>query len=197
VHAAEAAQQAMETELRKNLADLRTADANTVKRLKPLDDFADLLIKDFDDGMPTAQIKAQMAQHVKDGIDFGAYLPSFRHETWDVAVANHSASYIDPATLSRLSAAYAAQREVNTSALTLLVNIPGYVNALTDARVGASDPHEFLRAMRQVALTVGSAHGKYTEREEELERALPEEQHAETAAAKAPASAGPAASAGR
>jgi hypothetical protein len=197
VHAAEAAQQAIETELRTNLATLREADASTVKRLKPLDDFADLLIKDFDDGMPTAQIKAQIAQHVKAGIDFGVYIPTLRHEAWDVAVANQSASYIEPETLSRLSAAYAAQREVNTSALTLLVNIPGYVNALTDARVGAGDPHEFLRVMRQVALTVGSAHGKYKELEKELERALPEEQHAETAAAKAPASAGSAASSGR
>ena len=186
LHAAEAAQRAIETELRMNLAALRTDDANTVKRLKPLDDFGDLLIKDFDDGMPTAQIKAQMAQHVKEGIDFGVYIPTLRHEAWDVAVANQSASYIEPEILSRLSAAYAEQREVNTSALTLLVNIPGYVNALTDARVGASDPHEFLRSIRQAALTVASAHGRYKTLEQELERALPDDARPQ---APAPASA--------
>ena len=196
-HAAEAAQSAIETELRTNLASLRESDANTVKRLKPLDDFAGLLTKDFDDGVPTAQVKAQMAQHVKAGIDFGVYIPTLRHEAWDVAVANQSASYIEPEALSRLSAAYAAQREINMNALTVLVNIPGYVNALTDARVGASDPHEFLRVMRQAALTVGSAHEKYKELERELERALPEELHATAADVQAPARAGSAASSGR
>ena len=55
--------------------------------------------------------------------------------------------------LRRLSVAYASQRDVNPASVTVLVNIPAYVNALTDARVGASDPHEFLRSMKQAALT--------------------------------------------
>jgi len=187
-HAAEKAEQALETELRTNLAELRSSNANNAKRLKPLEELSDLLIKDFDDGVPTAQIKQQMAERVKAGIDFGVYYPSLRHEAWDVAVANQSASYMPPETLRRLSVAYAAQRDVNPANLTVLVNIPAYINALTDARVGASDPHEFLRSMRQAALTVRGANEKLMELELEIASALPDE--GVPGAASAPARAG-------
>ena len=174
-HAAEAAQRSIETELRSNLEGLRESNANNLKRVKPLEDLCDLLVKDFDDGIPTAQIKQQMADHVKAGIDFGVYIPTLRHEAWDVAVANQSASYMKPEVLRRLSVAYASQREVNPTSVTILVNIPAYVNALTDARVGASDPHEFLRSMKQAALTVRNAIGRFKQLERDLEEALPDD----------------------
>jgi hypothetical protein len=180
-HAAERAQQALEAELRTNLADLRSSNASNARRIKPLEDLTDLLIKDLDDGVPTAQIKQQMAERVKAGIDFGVYYPNLRHEAWDVAVANQSASFMEPETLRRLSVAYAAQRDVNPVNLTLLVNIPAYVNALTDARVGASDPHEFLRSMRQASLTQGSANATLMKLEQDLEQALPGEESAHAA----------------
>lgn len=186
-HAAEAAQQAIESELRINLADLRDSDAKNQVRLQPLQRLYDQLVKDFDDGLPTAQIKQQMAERVKAGIDFGVYYPMLRHEAWDVAVANQSASYMEPETLRRLSVAYAAQREVNPASLTVFVNVPAYLDALTDARVGASDPREFLRAVLQAKTTVNGAHYKFMELEKELLQALPEEGHAETAPASASA----------
>lgn len=174
-HAAESAEHAIETELRANLADLRESNAANLRRAKPLEDLVNLLIKDFDDGMPTPQIKDLIAQKVKAGVDFGLFTPTLRHEAWDVAVANQSASYIAPATLTRLSAAYAAQREVNLGALTIQFNVPAYLNALIDARVGASDPHEFLRSISQANLTMRSANQKFAELEKDLQRALPDE----------------------
>ncbi len=190
-HAAEAAQQAIETELRNNLADLRDSDTRTLQRLAPLQHLCDQLMKDFDDGLPPAQIRQQMAERVKAGIDFGIYYPTLRHEAWDVAVANQSASYMEPETLRRLSVAYAAQREVNQASLTVFVNVPAYLDALTDARVGAADPHEFLRSMLQARTTVRGAHYKFLELEKELVQALPGEarEDAPAAAASAPASA--------
>ena len=181
-HAAEAAQLAMEAELRSNLDGLRESNANNLQRVKPLEGVCDLLVKDFDDGVPTAQIKQQMTDRVKAGIDFGVYMPTLRHEAWDVAVANQSASYLKPEVLRRLSVAYAAQRDVNPVNVTLLVNIPAYINALTDARVGASDPHEFLRSMKQAALTVRNAIGRFKELERDLQQALPDDMPAGPAA---------------
>ena len=186
-HAAEVAQEAIESELRTNLADLRDCDAKNDVRRRPLQQLYEQLVKDFDDGMPTAQIKQQMAEHVKAGIDFGVYYPTLRHEAWDVAVANQSASYMEPETLRRLSVAYAAQREVNPATLTVFVNVPAYLDALTDARVGASDPHEFLRAVLQARTTVNGAHYKFIELEKELVRALPEEARGQAAPATASA----------
>jgi hypothetical protein len=172
-HAAEAAQRAVETELRNNLDELRADDARNLARLGPLKKLNEELIKDFDDGVPAAQIKQKMVDRVKAGIDFGLFYPSLQHEAWDVAVANQSASYMEPETLRRLSAAYASQREVNQASLTVFVNVPAYLDALTDARVGNADPREFLRSMRQAQMTVQGAHSKFVELERQLQEALP------------------------
>jgi hypothetical protein len=188
-HAAEAAEKAVETELRNNLADLRDSDRRNLERLAPLKALCDELIKDFDDGTPMAQIKQKMAAHAKAGIDFGVFYPSLQHEAWDVAVANQSASYMAPETLRRLSAAYASQREVNQASLTVFVNVPAYLDALTDARIGAVEPREFLRAVRQAQVTVRGAHFKFLELERQLEDALGEPAPAAPANASSAASA--------
>ncbi|MFL6625240.1 MAG: hypothetical protein ACJ8IK_22385 [Burkholderiaceae bacterium] len=174
-HAAEAAEKAVEAELHRNLADLRESDLKNVARLAPLKALYNELLKDFDDGVPIAQIKQKMVERARAGIDFGIFYPSLQHEAWDVAVANQSASYMEPETLRRLSAAYASQREINQASLTVFVNVPAYLNALTDARVGAADPHEFLRSIRQAQATVQGAHTKFVELEHQLEAALPAE----------------------
>ena len=196
-HAAEVAQQAIETELRGNLAELRSSNADNLKRLRPLEDLTNLLIKDFEDQMPTAQIKAQIAQRMKTEIDLGLFTPILRHEAWDVAVANQSASYVEPETLRRLSAAYAAQREIIDNTLLTFFNAPAYINALTDARIDGGDPREFLHEIRQASVTLGGAYKKLAQLEMALERALPEEQHSQAPAAEAPTRAVPAASSPR
>ena len=56
-HAAEAAEKAVETELRNNLSDLRESDRKNLERLQPLGQLYDELVKDFDDGTPFAQMK--------------------------------------------------------------------------------------------------------------------------------------------
>jgi len=195
-HAAEAAEKAAEAELRGNLADLREDDARNLQRLAPLKKLSDELVKDFDDGLPLAQIKQKMADRVKAGIDFGVFYPTLQHEAWDVAVANQSASYMPPETLRRLSAAYASQRDVNQASLTVFVNVPAYLDALTDARVGAADPREFLRSIRQAQMTVQGAHNKFLELERHLEEALPDEANARSAAASAEAASNPASTPG-
>jgi len=188
-HAAEAAQKAVETELRNNLDELRADDARNLARLGPLKKLSEELIKDFDDGVPMAQIKQKMADRVKAGIDFGVFYPSLQHEAWDVAVANQSASYMEPETLRRLSAAYASQRDVNQASLTVFVNVPAYLDALTDARVGNADPREFLRSIRQAQMTVQGAHSKFVELERHLEEAFPDDPPAPPAAASTSGSA--------
>jgi hypothetical protein len=188
-HAAEAAQRAVETELRNNLDELRADDARNLERLGPLKKLSEELIKDFDDGVPMPQIKQKMAERVKAGIDFGVFYPSLQHEAWDVAVANQSASYMEPETLRRLSSAYASQREVNQASLTVFVNVPAYLDALTDARVGNAEPREFLRSIRQAQMTVQGAHNKFAELERQLREALPDEPPAPPAAASSPGAA--------
>jgi hypothetical protein len=82
---------------------------------------------------------------------------------------------MEPETLRRLSAAYASQRDVNQASLTVFVNVPAYLDALTDARVGNADPREFLRSIRQAQMTVQGAHNKFLDLERQLQEALPDD----------------------
>ncbi len=174
-HAAEAAQQSMEAELRANLDALRQSNVDNFKRLKPLEELTALLVKDFGDGVPDAQIRQQIAERVKAGLELGLFYPRLRHEAWDVAVANQSASYLAPDVLRRLSIAYTAQREINMANLTPFLNVPAFVDAMTDARIGAADPRAFLHAVRQAATTVRDATQKLAQLERDLAQALPAE----------------------
>ena len=192
-HAAEAAQQSMEAELRANLDDLRQSNASNFERLKPLDELAQQLVKDFDAGVPEAQIRQRISERAKGGVDLSLFYPRLRHEAWDVAVANQSASYLPPDVLRRLSIAYAAQREVNLASLTPFLNVPAFVDAMTDARIGAADPRAFLHAVRQAATTVHDATQKLAQLEQDLAQALPAEAgtpgHAASTAAARPSAA--------
>ena len=192
-HAAEAARQSMEAELRSNLDDLRESNAKNFKRLKPLEELTVLLLKDFDDGVPEAQIRQQIAERVKAGVELGLFYPRLRHEAWDVAVANQSASYLEPDILRRLSIAYAAQREINLASITPFLNVPAFMDAMTDARIGAADPRTFLHAIRQASTTVRDATRKLAQLEQDLAQALPAEDatpdHSASAAAGSPSAA--------
>jgi len=76
-------------------------------------------------------------------------VPTLRHEAWDVAVANQAATYIEDATLARITAAYAQQREAVAPRSTSLLDGPRFVDAMTDARMGGADPREFVRVLEQ------------------------------------------------
>ena len=149
-HAAEAAQHAIETELRDNVAQIsQTITANEQTRV-PLRRLSEHLIQELQAGKPRPEVAAEISQVVNAGqLDLGLHTPTLRHEAWDVAVANQAATYIEDATLAKITAAYAQQREAISARSTALFDGPRFVSAVTDARMNDVDPREFVRALEQ------------------------------------------------
>jgi hypothetical protein len=172
-HAAEAAQTAIEAEIRLNIAGVQHAIENNRVRVQPLEELEGSLEQSFNQSVPTAQLAARISERVRAGIDLGLFVPTLRHEAWDVAVANQSVGWIEPAALGRLSAAYAAQHDLASSGLAApLFNGPRFVDAQTDARTGAADPREFLRVLQQAVVTLRATQNRLEALQEELQRAV-------------------------
>ncbi|RCS29656.1 hypothetical protein DEO45_10905 [Rhodanobacter denitrificans] len=136
VHAAEVASLRIDAEIRSNLDAIDsslTQDARQVKRLAAI---RDSLIQDFKAHAPEAII----AQHIQSQVSAGNFnlnlnWPTLRHEAWDVAVADQSASWIDRERIQRYSAVYANQRDVGiglSTNLALAMDGPRMIDTLTD-----------------------------------------------------------------
>jgi hypothetical protein len=173
-HAAEAAREAIVAEIRANVAEVHLALEADRQRLKPLAALGDQLEAALSKGQPAAQVTAMISQRAREGIDIGLYFPLLHREAWDVAVANQSASWMDPVELRRLSAAYTSAVEGRMSDVAPLLDPPRFVDAITDARVGTVDPHEFLRVVQQATATLRAAVNRYEALERTLQRALGE-----------------------
>src|SRR5690606_6524111 len=119
--------------------------ARQVKRLAAI---RDSLIQDFKAHAPEATI-AQHIQSLVSARNFNLNLnwPTLRHEAWDVAVADQSASWIDRERIQRYSAVYANQRDVSiglSTNLALVMDGPRMIDTLTDLESGSVRSREFL-----------------------------------------------------
>ena len=181
-HAAEAAQHAIEVELRDNLASIDMTLREDIRNRAPLRQLSERLMQEIQAGKPRPEIAAEIAQVVDSGkLDIGLHTPTFRQEAWDVAVANQSATYIEDATLSRITAAYAQQREAISTRSTALFDGPRFVNAVTDARTGDVDPREFVRVIEQAIAANDTVINALTALQATLRKALPAEPAASAA----------------
>ena len=174
VHAAEAAQEAIEAELAENVSDIRSMMQDNAARLGPLQTLDERLTDELRAGKPKTEVVAEISALARaNRIDVGLFIPTLRHEAWDVAVANQSATWIDQATLTRYAGAYALQRLNDSLPATKALDFPRMVDAVTDARVGNVDPGAFLRSIHQAAVTLKSLQSQLDELQATLLRALP------------------------
>ena len=177
VHAAEVASLRIDAEIRSNLDAIDsslTQDARQVKRLAAI---RDGLMQDFKAHAPEATI----AQHIQSQVsarNFNLNLnwPTLRHEAWDVAVADQSASWIDRERIQRYSAAYANQRDVGiglSTNLALAMDGPRMIDTLTDLESGNVHSREFLHVVSQMATMLDQAQQSLLTLQRHLRDALP------------------------
>ncbi|HEX8777671.1 MAG TPA: hypothetical protein VF738_06090 [Rhodanobacter sp.] len=162
-HAAAVANAQIEAELGANLADIRKMRDADVQRLRALNQLDGYLIQAVKDGTDAATIRQHVDALTKGQIYLGLLLPEMRHEAWDVAVANQSASWIDAARLRDYSAVYAAQ-----DAMTRLIMMdapsiydgPRMQDTLLDVRTGDYQPRDLLHVVNQMCAAASEAtHG--------------------------------------
>jgi len=161
-------------ELRSNLADLSDSRAENLRQLKPLV----TLFTDLKSAVKAGESREQLADKIYEQaghLQFAFSVPSFRHEAWDVAVANQSATYINADALRRYSAAYATERDilnVNGSMGSNLLQGSRFYDVLLDVSMRRTDPTEFLKAISQAIATLNATIGSMGQVEKELEAAL-------------------------
>lgn len=152
-HAAAAAVAAMQAELRLNLADTDEVLEKDEATLSGIDKLDAALTADFANQADVATIN----EHIRDLHDMfklNLNSPGLPSNAWEVAVANQSATWIRDEELKKFSAAYAAQRDMNTWAaqsMSLAINVPEFVNFMTELHLGRPvEPHAFHLCVRQV-----------------------------------------------
>jgi hypothetical protein len=151
-HAAAIASARIEAELGANLAQIRAVRKFDAARQKALTALRDELASELKAKMPEDAIRQRIVAQADD-FGFGLQLPELRHEAWDVAVANQSASWIDAGKLNRYATIYAGQQEFERfSAMNTDLNLRGVeINQIATAlQLGDIRPRELLGAVNSM-----------------------------------------------
>ena len=162
-HAAAQSTARIEAEIRENLTQIKEKRDHDYARMHALEKIRDGLVVDLKAHASTAVIN----QHIHDADPDGLYLdwrwPVLRHEAWDVAVANQSASWIDADQLSRYSSIYAAQSAGTTIVVqdaTSVFSGQRMADILVDMQMDDYQPRELLHVVNQmVGMASEAAHG--------------------------------------
>jgi hypothetical protein len=174
-HAAEQASEQIETELHGTLDSIHSALADNARRLEPLQALKTAISDDVRRGLPDAQIN-QHIRELKGDFALSVGWPSFATQSWDVAVANQSATWIDIERLRKYATAYAAQRDASnwiTHDSTLALNGPRMVDLRTRISLGKDvDPIEFLGTVQQMINTSIETNGHLEQTAKPIEAAL-------------------------
>lgn len=175
VHAAEQSRQRIVSEIRTNLSEVRSAREKNNEFLKSVAKISSELKADITKGVSKNEVNKLLLKRLNGTFSISYVWPSLRHEAWDVVVANQSASYLQPETLGRFSAAYAAQRDSATLGLqssTALFNGSRLLDAITDLELQRVDPIEFLKVLAGLSASINSLQSNVIELQTQLENAL-------------------------
>ncbi|MDE2315145.1 MAG: hypothetical protein KGK06_01945 [Xanthomonadaceae bacterium] len=175
-HAAATASTQIEAEIRSNLAEVDTDAQMDARQLQKLDAIRNAVIHDLQSNTPDDAMRRHILVLTKDGFDLQLQFPTLRHEVWDVAVANQSASWIDRARMQRYSAAYANARDSVTlmrEDTAILMNGTGMVDTIADLATGQVDPHRFLYVVSQMRAMIDQTTQNLRILGKQLEAALP------------------------
>ena len=158
-HAAAAASQRMDGELRKVLGNIEQSIAMNQKGLATLNTLDAQVSADLGAGLDSAAINRKI-QARRNDFRLDTNWPTLSSVAWDVSLADQSAGWIDADALQRYSAAYTAERELGNwlqHDSTLVLNPPHLVDTLTDLQTSHPvDPHDFLRSLRQMEMMLRS-----------------------------------------
>ncbi|HEX8777673.1 MAG TPA: hypothetical protein VF738_06100 [Rhodanobacter sp.] len=174
--AAATASMQIEAEIRSNLAEVDTDAQLDAAQLQKLDAIRSAVIQDLKSNASDDAVRKHILALTSGGFDLKMQFPTLRHEAWDVAVANQSASWIDRARMQRYSAAYANARDSVTlmrEDTAILMNGTGMVDTIADLDTGQVEPHQFLHVVSQMRAMIDQTTQNLRILKKQLEAALP------------------------
>lgn len=175
-HRAHEAQSNIETEIRINLEELRSAMRKNQREIDKLEKLRVMLGKDIRDKVDGAELVKHMNDTAKDGFGLSVVTPTLRREAWEVAVASQAASWIETERLQRFAGVYALQRDTTlatSDTLKLMLDAPAMLNKAVDVEFGKVDATGIYYSVEQMKSTLRSTQSNLVELEKELVRALP------------------------
>lgn len=161
LHHREAGREALariDAEVAANLQEVRETIADNERRTKPIDDLAVRLTDALRHGEPDARIRSEIIDSGRKSMQIGASWVQLRNAAWDVAVADQSASYIDPQRLVPLSRLYSVQRDFMSGQESSLALFNGsrMVDTIADDSVGDVSPRELLHSLKEMEATIAA-----------------------------------------
>jgi hypothetical protein len=175
-HAAATASAQIEAEIRTNLAAVDADAQQDARQLQKLDAIREAVIQDLKSNVPGDVARQHILALTRDGFDLHLQFPDLRHEAWDVAVANQSASWIERDRMQRYSAAYANAREsvdLMHEDTAILMNGTGMVDTIADLDTGEVQPRQFLHVVSQMRAMIDQTAQNLRLLRKQLEAALP------------------------
>lgn len=175
----------LETELRANLAEVRSA---AQKNQANADELA-ALYGDVKALAKQGKVKPKaLYEMLRQRLKIAVQTPALRRDAWEAAVADQALIHMPRDALRRFSEAYTAQRETQL-AVQATFNAVGSISRLTDAAVdaefGRADPIEVLKALNGYRLTLRSVLSTQEELASQLGESLGEPGPAAPASAPA------------
>jgi hypothetical protein len=143
----------IENELRASLDDLQNSKQVDQARVATLQALDDEISKDIRDKVPNDVIN-QRIQSRHGQFQLSLRWASFNTQAWDVAIANQSATWIDPVALRRYSQAYTEARAASDWMVhdaTIPLNAPQLEALQTNIKLGiAVDPIQYVSVLNQM-----------------------------------------------
>jgi Zn-dependent M32 family carboxypeptidase len=185
--AAATASTQIEAEIRGNLDEVDAAVQQDNRQLQKLDKIRDTVIHDLKVHAPDDVTRQHILALASDDFDLNLHFPTMRHEAWDVAVANQSASWMERERMQHYSAAYASMRDsldMMREDTAILMNGTGMVDTIADLSTGDVQPRQFLHVVSQMRAMIGQTTQNLRLLEKPLQAALPpaSQSRSETAA---------------
>ena len=174
--AAATASAQIEAEIRQNLAEVDIDVQRDARQLQKLDKIRDTVIQDLKAHVPDDVAQQHILALTDQGFDLNLQFPTLRHEAWDVAVANQSASWIDRSRMQRYATAYANTRDslnMMHEDTAILMNGTGMVDTVADLATHAVQPRQFLHVISQMRAMIDQTTQNLRVLEKQLEAALP------------------------
>jgi hypothetical protein len=177
--AARVAQAQMEAEIRENLSELRQYYQKNAESFIRIRDFSRRLDMEIRNGTAREAIYSTLIKPAiaDKSLNIGISWPTTRREAWEVAVANQSASYMEPGTLKQYAAVYSAQRDLagllvgQASSLSSSETLDTFL----EAQFGRAEPLQLLKAVRRSLVAVSAVQTNLREFESTMVSALPGE----------------------
>lgn len=188
-HAAATASRRLDAELDRALASIRDAQSSNRGTLEKLQSLDRMVVADLAAGLDEAAIDRHILAR-RDDYQLNVDWPVLPTDAWDVAVADQSIGWIDTDALQRYSAAYTAERVLETwlqHDSTLVLDAPHLVDTYADLQLGrAVDSVAFLHTLRQMEMALSSAVSHLQSAAARIAPALPQPSAAPAPATSAP-----------